>query len=120
MDTDTGTDAGTGTHAEALARLARTYPLGKAGVMPVDSYTGHAVTVSVLPIGAREGIQPHALTRSTIRGVKFYVAQWENGAPARFIGKRDANRFLDLHYYAVGYRRITGSLPDWASERTPR
>jgi hypothetical protein len=106
--------------AKAIAELGKLYPAGKRGVMPVDDYWQRPASVSVLAAGSIGGIQPYGLTRRTIRGVKFYEATWENGAPALFIRKADSTKFLDLHSYAVRYRRITGSLPDWASERSPR
>lgn len=104
---------------DQLTTLRKTYPRGHQNrPLPPDDQTGRPVPVRVGTREAATGLyQPYSLTRATLRGVKYYIVTWRpSGHTAAYVRKADSTQFLDAHYYAAGYRRITGNLPTWASE----
>jgi hypothetical protein len=103
--------------SDTLANLAKAFPAGVKGKLPVDSYHARPTRIVILPRGAAGYPTPYALCKRTLNKRSFYEATWlDTGNVGRFTSKRDATAFLDMHRYAVGYRRITGELPTWASE----
>lgn len=105
---------------DTLENLSKAFPAGpRIGIdleVPRDSYTGERVVIRVKAPGTAGYAQPWSLTRRTIRGRRFYEAEWlDTRNRALFSAKRDASTFIDLHRYAEGVRRITGELPAWAA-----
>lgn len=108
--------------SDPLADLGKTFPIAAkiangTGAIPRDSSTGELVIIRVLPKGEIGYSTPWSIVRHTVRGKRYYRAEWmDTYNRALFTRKSDAADFLDLHRYAVAYRRLTGELPAWATD----
>lgn len=107
---------------DMMRNLNLAFPIGPkiaagTGSIPRDGF-GRRVIIRVLPMGVPGYSTPWGLTRKTVNKRRGYEATWmDTNNRAFFTRQRDAADFLDLHRYAVGYRRITGTLPAWATDK---